>query len=158
MSDNPRLNWRQRLEIYVGASIGLYYPHTDFAIAINTQQCEVCQRSLGWEFHVKVADFLLPKTGPDLDQSYPSRHVNMLVKGSFYYLDSSSGPNNNWLRNLIFTLLVWWCVKLYAGYQSLVHLFRERKWISFEWAKKLVKKGKKRSRTIFFMRSEAWRG
>ncbi|KAL0677956.1 hypothetical protein Bca4012_005937 [Brassica carinata] len=45
-SDSPRLN-RQRLEIYVGASRGLYYPHTDFAIAINTQQCEVCQRSLG---------------------------------------------------------------------------------------------------------------
>ncbi|KAH0892881.1 hypothetical protein HID58_055310 [Brassica napus] len=64
-SDSPRLN-RQRLEIYVGASRGLYYPHTDFAIAINTQQCEVCQH------------FLLPKTGPDLDQSYPSRHVNML--------------------------------------------------------------------------------
>ncbi|CAN6822412.1 unnamed protein product [Brassica oleracea var. botrytis] len=45
-SDSPRLN-RHRLEIYVGASRGLYYPHTDFAIAINTQQCEVCQRSLG---------------------------------------------------------------------------------------------------------------
>ncbi|CAF1975110.1 BnaC07g12110D [Brassica napus] len=42
VSDNPRLNWRQRLEIYVGASIGLYYPHTDFAIAISTHQCEVC--------------------------------------------------------------------------------------------------------------------
>ncbi|CAG7894667.1 unnamed protein product [Brassica rapa] len=41
-SDNPRLNRRQRLEIYVGVSRGLYYPHTDFAIAINTQQCEVC--------------------------------------------------------------------------------------------------------------------
>ncbi|KAH0851870.1 hypothetical protein HID58_094423 [Brassica napus] len=45
-SDNPRLNRRQRLEIYVGVSRGLYYPHTDFAIAINTQQCELTKQQL----------------------------------------------------------------------------------------------------------------
>ncbi|KAL0844618.1 hypothetical protein Bca101_017864 [Brassica carinata] len=56
-SDNPRLSWRQRLEIYVDASRGLYYLHSDFAIAIKHSNVKSANVYLDENFMSKLQTF-----------------------------------------------------------------------------------------------------